>query len=513
MPVPDLAPDRSTATHPVIAGFHPDPSVCRVGEDHYLACSSFELSPGVPIWHSRDLVRWTLVGHALTRDDQFRAGSAGDNLGVYAPTLRHHDGRFWLVTSDVAGAPGQLLVTADDPRGEWSSPVRFPELSGIDPDLAWDEQGQALMTYSGTHEGASAIMQAEVDLATGSILEEPRPLWSGTGLAHPEAPHLYRHDGWWYLLIAEGGTERGHTVAVARSRDARGPYEGAGHNPILTHRSTTHPVQNTGHGDLVQRADGTWAMVHLGARPRGGTPGFHVNGRETFLAGVHWRDGWPHVVELDRAAPGPVWFDDDLSRWPLDLRWVSPGLRAQDFVRPADGGGVRLRPAVAPSGTVSMLAARCTEERWCAVADVEPGHGRGALRVRLDERHWVEVRAGADGVAGVVCIGGIEHVLANARPTGARSVTLEVCAVDSLTGGPDDLQLRARGEGVECDLGRIDGRYLSTEVAGGFTGRLWGVRAVDGTVVVRRMAVADVETSGHRHASSRHMVPTKTLSG
>lgn len=144
-------------------------------------------------------------------------------------------------------------------------------------------------------------------------------------MSNPEAPHLYHRDGWWYLLIAEGGTERGHSVSVARSRSPRGPFEGHEANPILTHRSTNHPVQNTGHADLVQTPDGEWAMVYLGVRTAGISPGFHVNGRETFLAGIQWQDGWPTVDETRFAVPQPQHdFVDTFAGAELDPRWVSP---------------------------------------------------------------------------------------------------------------------------------------------------------------------------------------------
>lgn len=483
---------RTAATHPVVAGYHPDPSVCRVGEEYFLATSTFEYAPGVPVRRSTDLESWTLVGHALTRPDQWPLGTFRDSRGIFAPTLRHHDGRFWMITTDVDGEGGQLLVTATDPAGEWSPAVRLPDVHGIDPDIAWDDEGRCLVTFCATLEPQIQIMQVEVEPETGASLEAPRRLWSGTGLAHPEAPHLYRRDGWWYLMVAEGGTGLGHAVSIARSRSPRGPFEGAPHNPILSHRSLADPVQSTGHADLVERPDGSWAILFLGTRPRGGFPGWHVNGRESFLAEVEWRDGWPHVSPSDAVVDGPQWFTDDFSTSPLDLRWVSPGLLPGEFVSRAAGGGIELRPAPAPSGAASMLAARCTEDHWRATAEVEPGAGAVALRVRTDERHWVEVRAGGGELSGVVRVGDLESSLMSV-PFAGQAARLEVRSVPSRSGGPDDLELAAHAEGATHELGRLDGRYLSTEVAGGFTGRVWGVRAVSGAVVVRRLAVGPLE--------------------
>jgi xylan 1,4-beta-xylosidase len=278
---------------PVIPGFHPDPSVCRVGEYFYLVNSSFEYSPGVPLFRSRDLRDWTPLGHVLDRPEQLRVDGAGPFGGVYAPTLRHHDGQFWMITTNVSDGPGQLLVTATDPAGPWSDPVRVPDALGIDPDLAWDEDGSCWLTWSGEQPaGGHGIVQAQLDTGSGKLLTDPKGIWPGTGGKYPEGPHLYRRGSHWYLLIAEGGTERGHTVTIARGPAPDGPFEADPDNPFLTARSTDWPVQNTGHADLVERADGTWAVVFLGVRPWGTTPSWHVLGRETFAA------------EADAFAPG-----------------------------------------------------------------------------------------------------------------------------------------------------------------------------------------------------------------
>lgn len=475
---------RDAATTPIIPGFSPDPSVCRVGADYYLANSSFEYAPGIPIWHSRDLRTWTQLGNALDRESQFPAGASAASRGIYAPTLRHRDGTFYLVTTNVDAPGEQIVVTATDPAGPWSDPIVLTGLGGIDPDLAWDDDGTCVLTYCGLDPALRpgggdlpVIAQARVDLARGEVRERPRVVWEGTGLAHPEGPHLFQRDGWWYLLIAEGGTERGHAVSVARSRAIDGPFEAAPANPILSRRSTSSPVQNTGHADLVERPDGTWAMVYLGVRPRGFSPAFHVNGRETFLARVEWVDGWP-VVHVDDLLPAPsdTAFIDDFTG-PLHPRWVSPGAALTAFVERAAGGGLLLRRTDAATGAPAALSARTRDLRWRYEARVDASAGAVALRVRLDERHWYEARLDAGALTFAARIGPL-NVSDDVGRVDGEAVTLVVEAVDATADGPDDLRFGVIGADGERWLAQKDGRYLSTEVAGGFTGRTLGLHAL-----------------------------------
>jgi xylan 1,4-beta-xylosidase len=291
--------------NPILPGMHPDPTVCRVGRDFYLACSSFEYFPGVPIFSSRDLVNWKPLGHVLTRPSQLDLTAAPSSGGIYAPTLRHHDGTFYLVTTHVER--GHLVVTATSPRGPWSDPV-WLDGDGIDPSLAFLD-GRIFLTRNGR--GADPdhpfVYQAELaETPRGlSPTTKPRVIWKGTGGIWPEAPHLYRRGGWYYLLTAEGGTSYGHSVVVARSRGPYGPFLQSPHGPLLTHRDRPrHPVQATGHADLVDLEDGsTWAVL-LGIRPTGGR--HHHLGRETFLAPVQWDiDGWPRIPRLELRMEGP----------------------------------------------------------------------------------------------------------------------------------------------------------------------------------------------------------------
>jgi hypothetical protein len=463
---------------PIVPGFHPDPSVCRVGDDYYLVNSSFEYLPGVPIFHSRDLANWQQLGNVLDRPEQLSLPSSRGGGGIYAPTLRHHDGRFWMITTNINQVrAGHLIVSATDPAGPWTTPVYTKGAVGIDPDLFWDADGTCYLTWT-TGWGNPPIMQAVIDPQTGKLLSEPRGVAAGTGLASPEGPHLYRRGDWYYLLLAEGGTERGHAVTIARSRTVSGPFDWNPANPILTHRSTTHPVQNTGHADLVEIPEG-WAMVYLGVRPVGPTPGYHLNGRETFLAGVHWVDDWPVVDEdafdvPDRTAS----FSDDFSAAQLDARWIAPGRHPSEFVTFGANGGAVLQPAESADYR-SLLAVRVEDQQWEAHATVDAGRAR--LVLRLDDTHWVAVESRDATVAARAVVGPFDQVLGSAISPTTQTVTLAIRASqpsheawEAVTSA-DNLELGYLLDDRFQPLAAVDGRYLSTEVAGGFTGRVIGV--------------------------------------
>ncbi|HEX6685041.1 MAG TPA: glycoside hydrolase family 43 protein [Candidatus Limnocylindrales bacterium] len=482
-------------TNPVIAGMHPDPSICRVGDDYYLACSSFEYFPGVPIFHSRDLVHWEQIGNALDRPSQLTLPAAmPSSAGVYAPTLRHHDGRFWLITTNVASGGGTMVFTTDDPAGPWSEPVRLPGVTGIDPDLAWDEDGHCWCTYAG-------VGQVRIDPGTGQTFGPPRRLWSGApGAQAPEAPHLYRIGGYWYLLIAEGGTERGHAVSIARGPAPDGPFEPCPANPILSHRGTNRPIQNTGHADLVEAPDGSWWMVFLGVRPGGGTPGWHVLGRETFLAPVTWVDGWPVVGEVAPSMAAPPWpshpvppspVRDDFEGDRLHPRWVSVRSRPVEQLSLLDRPGWLTLHARGESldHPDITFAGRRQQHLSCRVRTlVDAAEGRGGIAVRLDECHHYEVEAGDGQVRVVARIGSLRSTVAT-RPMPEGPVRLRIDVLASPPGDwhpskePDVLRLGVdEADGAFDPLAELDGRYLSTEVAGGFTGRVIGMYAAAGTV-------------------------------
>jgi hypothetical protein len=335
-----------------------------------------------------------------------------------------------------AGAQNQI-VTTGDPAGPWSEPI-LVDFEGIDPDLAWDEDGNCWV-----HHAFGSIVRARIDDTTGEVLEPPAPTWSGTGLQYPEAPHLFQRDSTWYLLIAEGGTERGHTVAIARGPSPTGPWESCPDNPILSHRSTSSPVQNTGHADLVEAPDGSWWMVFLGVRPKGMTPGFHVMGRETFLAPVEWVDGWPVVGEI------------------VDAPVVTGVERDVDTTHPK---WIRLR------GSDDFVGRRQQHHRFRASARVEPGT---TLAIVHDDESRVDVAMRDGDVVVRARSGPFDQELGRA-PAPEGDVVLRLEARDGLW-GPDLIVLGWEDDDGFHEVGELDGRYLSTEVATGFVGRVVGV--------------------------------------
>ena len=311
-------------TNPILKGFNPDPSICRAGNDYYLVTSSFEYFPGIPVYYSTDLVNWTQIGNCITCADDLPFATAKASGGIWAPTIRYHEGRFY-VTATFDGY-GNFIVTADNPAGEWSRPVKV-NIGGIDPSLFF-ENGKAY--YCTNERGADrkeAISLVEINVNTGELLSEIRQIWNGIGGGFLEAPHIYHIGEFYYLLAAEGGTGLNHMVTVARSRDIWGPYESFSDNPILTNRNdTTKQVACSGHGDLVEDANGNWWMVHLATRPVNNW--FSHLGRESFLMPVTWEDGWP-VVGSDKKShlkcEGSLLSEQEqISSWQADFSEIEP---------------------------------------------------------------------------------------------------------------------------------------------------------------------------------------------
>lgn len=297
--------------NPILPGYHPDPSICRVGGDFYLVNSSFEFFPGVPVYHSRNLVDWTLTGHCLTRRTQLELAGCRNSGGIYAPTIRWHKGTFYMITTNVTDR-GNFVVHTDDIHGAWSDPAWIDQ-GGIDPSLFWDEDDRCYYCSTGTLNGVRGIVAFEINPVSGEILSDKKIISEGCGGQCAEGPHIYKRNGYYYLMIAEGGTEYAHRETIQRAQNIWGPYEACPHNPILSHKEyKKSEIQATGHADLVEDQNGNWWMVFLGIRRFCHTL-LHNLGRETFLAPVTWdAAGWPVVghngngtVELVMEAPLP----------------------------------------------------------------------------------------------------------------------------------------------------------------------------------------------------------------
>ena len=521
--------------NPILPGFHPDPSICRVGEDYYLVTSSFAWHPGVPIFHSRDLVHWRQIGHVLTRPSQMKLDGLGVSRGVFAPTLRHHAGTFYMITTLVDGG-GNFYVTAKDPAGPWSDPIWLPEIDGIDPSFFFDEDGRAYVINNGPPEGQPlydghrALWIQELDLAAarltgprqvivnGGVDLARRPIWI-------EGPHILKKDGWYVLIAAEGGTAEDHSEVVFRSRSVRGPYVPWERNPILTQR-TLDPnrpdaVTSTGHADFVDTPDGNWWAVFLGCRPYE-EGRFYNTGRETFLLPVRWADGWPMVLApglpvplvapapalaaaADPATPasGSFTWRDEFERPALDLAWNTLRAAPSDWAR-LERGALHLNPRAASLGsreTPSFVARRQQHLRFTATAAValpsEPGRSGGIVAFQNETHHfYMGVRR--EGASAVVFL---ERAVGKEAGGKAQTVARQPLP-DTAASAGQLVWLRIEGRGREHvfsfapasgapgagaaaapqrdawrKLASEDGRILSTAVAGGFVGTYVGLHA------------------------------------
>ncbi len=480
-----------TFHNPILTGFHPDPSICRVGEDFYLTTSTFEYFPGLPIYHSRDLVHWGFIGNALNRPSQLPLQGASDRGGLYAPTLRFWKGTFYLTCDNVSGG-GNFIVTAKDPAGPWSEPIWLDDY-GIDGSMFFDDDGKIFYHHAGADNG-NGIAQAELDPSTLKLKTPFKKIWEYKGEWN-EGPHLYKIKGKYYLLAATGGTESHHQEVAARSDSPWGPFEPCPHNPLLTERDDPQsPIQCAGHADLIDAPDGTWWMVSLGTRPQ---DGMSVLGRETFLAPVHWtQDGWPvagknHHESLEMEAPklkafpveapkprvfftgaqlGPEW---------MHIRNFDP----RNISLTERKGFLRIRTAQdglnSRFETPAFVGRRQTSFRFTARTEMEfypsqDGEEAG-LCVRANEDNHYEIGLGRfDGETRLFVRNRIknrEYLIAQ-EPVEPGKVQLEIS-------GTEDLYQFAWSKDGQAwsTLAACPSDDLSREKAGGFTGTVIGLYA------------------------------------
>ncbi len=501
-----VAQPAPTYHNPVIPGCYPDPSVCRVGSDFYLVNSSFEYFPGVPIFHSTDLVNWEQIGYVLSRPAQLPLAKAEASLGIFAPTIRYHNGTFYVITTNVLGG-WNFMVTAKNPAGPWSDPIWITtDAEGgpfiIDPSLFFDDDGKVYLTTTGRTAGEPGIQLAEIDVITGKLLTKQTGIWPGTGGRYPEGPHLYKKDGWYYLLISEGGTEYGHRVTLARSRAVAGPYLSNPGNPILTHAKTSaqdNPIQGVGHADLVQAPDNSWWLVALGFRVVGPRTAHHILGRETYLAPVSWPAGdWPVVNgngTLSESMTAPTLPQHPFAKAPVRDEFSAPTLGwAWNYLRNpepaayslADKKGCLCLRGTATTldsalGSPTFVGRRQQHYEFMATTALhftpQRAGQEAGLTVRMDNRHHYDVfvrQKGTQRLLVLACtLGRIRHV--------EREVPL----------APGPVQLRVVGTRLAYTfsyqqgsqgfkpLGTADIYFLSSETAGGFTGVYLGMYATN----------------------------------
>ena len=515
--------------NPILEGFYPDPSITRVGDEYYLVTSSFAWFPGVPIFRSRDLVHWTQIGHVLDRPSQLPLDSAGISRGIFAPTIRYHAGTYYMITT-LVDRGGNFYVTAKNPAGPWSDPVWLREIDGIDPSFFFDDDGangRAYVINNGPpigpplYNGHRALWLQEFDVAAGTLVGPRRLIVNGgVDLAKKpiwiEAPHIFRKDGRYYLIAAEGGTGDQHSEVVFRSDSVWGPWQPYPGNPILTQRqleaTRPFPITSTGHADFVETQKGDWWAVFLGTRPY--ADDLYNTGRETFLLPVRWQDGWPVILSgqqqvpyvharpaLAAQPPGPVptsgnfTVRDDFSERALPPYWnVMRTPRGQPWYDLTSRPGwltLRARPeALGGRGQPSFVGRRqqhatASASTAVAFAPTAPGDFAG-LAAFQNETHYFAL--------GVALVDGRPAVRLERKAGGPPAAPADIVASAPLglaAGQPVYLRIDARGGVYDFYYGERpgswqllkageDGTILSTKVAGGFVGTYVGVFALGG---------------------------------
>lgn len=508
-----VEPKGKQIVNPILPGCYPDPTICRVGDDYYLANSSFAFFPGVPIWHSKDLKHWKRLGYVLNRPSQLQLKNGlRISGGIYAPDLKYnpHNKLFYLITTDVDGA-GTFFVTTDDPKkGVWSDPVDLPDVGGIDPSILFDEDGKAYILNNDSPDGAPlynghrAIRIREFDWKNGRTVGESKvvvnggvdiskkPVWI-------EGPHLYHINGKYYLMAAEGGTSVNHTEVVFSSDSPFGPFKPCAINPILTQRGLPsdrpNPVTCAGHADLVQTPEGDWKAVFLAVRPYKG--GHDVMGRETFLLPVEWKDGQPVILPqgevidcADRTvAPTHLWQSKGLADEAFFIR--TPQTNSHQVV----SGNLELKARsvkLEDKGQPSAVGRWITHFEFEAetVMDFMPenaGDVAGLMLFHNDETNVTFVKSMND--EGKPCLilqahsKGVEkynftHVLAleevdkelQLKVKGLRNKQTGEVTYQFSYAAAKSKEWKNVGEPVSAD-------WLSTQTAGGFTGTMVGVYA------------------------------------
>lgn len=491
------------AQNPILRGFYPDPSVCRVGKDFYLVNSTFSYVPGVPVFHSRDLVNWVQIGNVLERESQLPLDKAEMSRGIFAPTIRYNNGVFYMITTNIDNG-GNFYVTATDPAGPWSDPIwlKVPEGQdgGIDPSLFFEGDK---CYYVGQRQkpdakffGDCEVWIQELDLEKGELIGEVTSLYSGSmkECVWVEGPHIYHIGDYYYITCAEMGTCFEHSISVARSKNLLGPYENFKCNPLLTHRhlGKKSEIQNIGHGDLVDTEDGQWYLIMLGTRP---IDGITELGRETFIAEVIWEDGWPVVnpgigkVQAEQEINLPC--VDNLAgakcyEKEIKVRYTDKlDKRLMTFRHPAEGmynieneNEISLAPSTAtPSDrdrSCSYVGIRQQEYKFrldITVQEFSDANASGGLLYIHSDDNYLTLLVSRDGDKAVVTAAKNEKGNISALGEYVFPAFPENGIKLSLIGDMRNVSLYAN----ETQIAEgINSAFLSSELAGGFVGCTYG---------------------------------------
>ena len=507
-------PGKDAVYNPILPGWYSDPSFCTNGEgDYFLVTSTFSYFPGVPLFHSRDLVNWKQVGHVLDRPSQLTGlGRQHTSGGIYAPDIKYNpkNRTYYMITTNVGA--GNFLVKTQDPFGPWSEPILLPQVQGIDPSLFFDDDGRAYIVNNDEapggkpeYDGHRTIRIVEYDVQDDCTIGERRiivdkgvdpaakPVWI-------EGPHLYKIDGKYFLMCAEGGTSDQHSEVVFRADTPMGEYKPWHRNPILTQRHLAadrpEPVTCTGHADLLQTPEGEWWGVFLGCRPVKG--GFENLGRETFLLPVRWsEDGFPFFLEGDETVPvivrrpgtrvegtptfGNFVVEDSFTGDRLDKAWMT--LRGPaDGLYALKGGALELTcsPLRATRFETPALVLRRLQHHAFTASTrmrfVPEGTEAAGLLLYKDERHQYFLKVCLVDEKPSICLERSGETLSCKRlPDTFSTVDLAIVSDDGLT---FRFGYAVDGREMRTLVAGVDASYLSTAVAGGFTGTTVGPYAV-----------------------------------
>lgn len=513
-------PTRGQYGNPILQGFYPDPSIVRLGDDFYLVNSTFGWFPGIPVFHSRDLVTWTQIGNAIDRQDQLNFSKLNvSNQGVYAPAISWHDGRFYIVNTCV-GCGDNFVITSTNPAGPWSKPTFLPALNGgIDPSLFFDEDGTAWIVNNGPppekprYDGHRAIWLQQFDpkslrtfgprrvLVDGGVHPEQNPIWI-------EGPHIFRRGGTYYLIAAEGGTAENHSEVVFRSDRVTGPYAPFAGNPILTQRDLPkerpRPITSTGHAEFVETPAGEWWAVFLGVRPYADDQ-FNT-GRETFLMPVEWEDGWPRITAPGEVVPwtmkrpklpaqrkppvrtsGALMVRDDFASPKLPPHWMMMRNPDGHWWR-LSGGALELDPRpvrLGDMGNPSLLARRQQHLNATATTSLSFDPASDASEAGLvalqNDDFWYFLAVGRERNKRVIRLRRRAGTSEPAAGTILASVPIDtrgrIRLRVSAHGGSYDFDWSGDGKRWHALLHGADGTVLSTKRAGGFVGAVLGLYA------------------------------------